>query len=134
MKASWHEFKVNAIHKGEKAAGWGSERIPENYNHHRVTVVNQETGKRTSFDYWTSQAHPDMRDAKDALLAFMAFVDDAISGHYDFDEFCRELGYEKPSEAYKAWRGCVRALDKVKRIAGERDVYALANALQDVDR
>ena len=136
MKAIWNEFEVSAVYKGDKAAGWQTERIPENYNRHIVTVKNTLTGKLTRFDYWTSQAQPDMQDAKDALLAFMAFVDDALAAaeHQNIDEFSREFGYEKVSEAYRAWHGCNRALAKVKRIVGNRDLYELANSLREVDQ
>ena len=135
MKATWNEFEVSAVYKGDKASGWKTDQMPENYNRHIVTVKNTLTGKLTRFDYWTSQAQPDMRDAKDALLAFMAFVDDALAAeqHEDIDKFSREFGYEKVSEAYRAWHGCVRALDKLRRIAGQRNLYDLANTLREVD-
>ena len=135
MKATWNEFKVSAVYKGDKAAGWATDRMPENYNRHIVTVKNTLTGKVTRFDYWTSQAQPDMRDAKDALLAFMAFVEDAVAAdqNKNIDEFSREFGYKKISEAYQAWHGCNRALAKVKRIIGDRDLYEFANSLREVD-
>ena len=133
MKATWHEFQVSAIYKGDKGAGWATERLPENYNRHIVTVRNTQTGTATRFDYWTSMAQPDMRSTKDALLAFLAFVDDALAGEQGFDEFAREFGYEKPSEAYRAWHGCVLAHKKLGRILGGRDRYELANALRELD-
>ena len=136
MKATWNEFEVSAVYKGDKAAGWEFNLpMADNYNRHIVTVKNTITGKLTRFDYWTSLAHPQMQDTKDALLAFLALVDDALTvKEHDFDSFVKEFGYENPSEAYRAYRGCTLALKKVTRLLGSRDLYNLVNTLREVDQ
>lgn len=47
---TWNNFKITATYTGSKAADWG-DNSTKNWNHHRVTVTNQDTGKRTCFDF-----------------------------------------------------------------------------------
>lgn len=131
MKATFKNFRINAVYTGSKAADW-DDKMPENWNHHRVTVTNAENGARTSFDFWASIAHPELDKEYDVLNAFYCFISDAISGDMDFSEFCSEFGYDEDSrKAEKTWKSCKRSAEKMARIYGG-DIYDLSNELQEV--
>lgn len=131
MKATFKNFEISAVYTGSKAANWG-DKMPENWNHHRVTVKNTETSARTSFDFWASIVKSHLETEYDVLNAFYCFVGDAISGNMDFSEFCREFGYDEDSRtAEKTWKACKRSAGKMKRIY-DGDIYDLSNELQEV--
>lgn len=127
MTATYKNFKVTTKRCNDnKPAPW----LYNNTNHHRVTVTNTDTNKRTSFDFWASKAHPEMVEEYDVLNTFYCFVSDAVSGEMDILEFSREFGYDNPKEAMSAWRACKNANKKLKRIF-DGDIYKLANDLAE---
>ena len=130
FRANYKNFKITATHTGGKPADWGDGQ--ENWNHHRITVTNTETGKRTAFDFWASIAHPVIDSTYDILNAFYCFVSDAVSGLDSFQEFCAEFGYDEDSRrAYKTWKACKRAADKFERVSGGVDIYDFINELSE---
>lgn len=45
---------------------------------------------------------------------------DARCGEYDFDEFCRELGYDSDSrKAEKTWKACQAVAPKIRSLLGD---------------
>lgn len=127
---TWNNFKITATYTGSKAADWGND-CPTNWNHHRVTVTNQDTGKRTCFDFWASLMQPELRTRYDVLNAFRCFVDDALCGSETFEDFCSEFGYNEDSRrAEKTWKACKRSLAKLQRIY-PGDLYDLINELEE---
>ena len=125
-KAKFQNYAITATYTGEKPAAWNS----DNYNHHTVTVRNTETGRKTSFDFWASIAHPVLESEYDIVNAFRCFVDDAISGGYTFEEFCQEFGYDTDSRtAERTWKACQRATKKLERLGG--DPWELISSLDD---
>jgi hypothetical protein len=129
MKATFKNFTISATFTGEKESAWDS----TNYNHSRVTVRNTENGKKTAFDFWGSHKNPELEREYDVLNAFYCFVSDAISGDYDFPDFCAELGYEmeQVKKAWTAWKSCKRAKEKLERIYSG-DLCDLANELSEI--
>ena len=116
-------FKLSAEYTGNKKADWGNGQ--ENWNHHKVTVKNTETGKQTSFDFWASIANPEVKSRKDLIGAFECFVGDAVAGMNDFNNFCSEFGYDEDSRrAEKIYKACQKATEKLQRIYNG-DIYSL---------
>lgn len=133
MKAQFEDFRVTATYTGLKRAPWSfdGQHQHENWNHHRVTVYNSTTKKRVSFDFWASEACPELRGKYDVLNAFYCFVSDAISGDMGFDEFCREFGYDEDSRrAEKIHKACQESMKKFKSICSD-DIYELSNRLSE---
>jgi hypothetical protein len=134
MKATFKNFQVSATYTGSKKAPWDNakSRMPENWNHHRVTVKNTENGLKTSFDFWMSISRPQIEKEYDVLNAFYCFVSDAISGGYSFGEFCGEFGYDEDSRtAERTFKACERAAAKLSRLY-DGNIYDLANELQEI--
>ncbi len=133
MKTNYKNFTVSARFTGSKKAPWAGG--PENWNHHTVTVKNNQTGKRTSFDFWASIASPRIETEYDLLNALYCFVSDAMAGEECFSDFCAEFGYNEDSRtAEKVWMGCRRAEEKWKRVSNlsDAEIYDFINELQEV--
>jgi len=130
--AKFKNYKVTATYTGSKKAPWTSPNIPDNWNHHRITVYNLDNKKRTSFDFWASLANTKIVEEHDIISAFYCFITDATAGDMDFYEFCNEFGYEPLDnpEARQAWKGCKAAMKKANRILTD-DMYDLADRLSE---
>jgi len=127
FRANYKNFKITANYTGAKAAKWSK----DNYNHHNITVINTDNGKRTRFDFWASIAHPVLESEYDVINAFYCFVSDAVSGLETFEEFCADFGYDNDSiTALKTWRACKRSYNKLTRIYNG-DLYVLINELSE---
>ncbi len=124
MKANFNGFELTSKNARAKESVWGADK----QQHHIITV--KYNGKRTSFDFWQSKAHPLIDSERQLISAFACFVDDASYGSYDVDEFFQELGYEKASEGIRAWKGCQSAKRKLDRLY-DGDIYELTNSLDD---
>jgi hypothetical protein len=129
MKHDWKNWTVTSTYTGSKAAPWSDGR--ENWNHHNVTVINRDNGKRTRFDFWASIAHPEIDTEYDLMNAFRCFVDDALAGSMEFREFCADFGYDEDSRrAEKIWNACKRSTAKLTRIY-DGDLYDLLNEMEE---
>lgn len=134
----YQNFKITSSeNKYDKLAPW--ENNYSNYNHHVITVINTETKKRTSFDFWASIRNPELETEYDILNAFYCFVSDAVAGIGTFDDFVSEFGYEINSlngyrNARDTWKACKRALEKFKRVSGydESEIYDFINYLSEI--
>lgn len=125
--AEFKQFKVKATYKGDKAASWSE----DNYNNHLVTVTNTENKQRCTFEYWASQARPEIKTERDVLSAFECFMNDVVSGKNSFEEFCSEFGYDEDSRsAEKTWKACKKSAEKLEKIY-DGDVYELANDVRE---
>jgi len=114
-------FKLSAKYTGSKEAEW----MPHNWNHHKITIKNIESGKQTSFDFWASIANPEVRSREDLIGAFECFVGDAVAGMNDFNDFCSEFGYDEDSRrAEKIYKACQKATAKLQRIYNG-DIHSL---------
>lgn len=130
MTYVFRNWKVFASYTGSKPADWGND-MPQNWDHHNVTVINKINGKRTRFDFWASIAKPELRTKYDVFNAFYCFVSDAIAGNMDFADFCAEVGYDEDSRrAEKTWKACKRSAAKLNRIY-DGDLYELLDSLED---
>ena len=127
MKTNYKNFEISASYFGDKVSPWDV----SNYNYHKIIVKNTENGKKTSFDFWASIAHPEIKTVDDILEAFSCFLSDATAGDYDIDDFYYEFyGDGEIKQAVKAWHGCQRSLKKALRVVGDIDtIYDLLNEL-----
>jgi hypothetical protein len=127
-KAIYKNFEIKASYKGDKKADGNN----DNFNNHMVKVTNTGTKQSVTFEFWASIAHPELNTEYDILNAFYCFVSDAVSGSYNFKDFCSEFGYDTDSRnAEKIHRKCKKQLEKLQKIY-DGDIYELANELQEV--
>lgn len=103
-------IKVTA-ERGNKPALWNPSG-----NHYRVTIRVKR--KSHTFDYWGSYADMVKGEPADLRSALSCFALDAMAfdGARDIDDFCKEFGYTKPSEAIRAYNGCKAASKAAARI------------------
>ncbi len=87
------------------------------------------------FDFWGS--HQDMIDNKnpDPLDALDCILGDAtlVLNAPDIDSFSNELGYEKVSEAIKAFNGCREALVKLGKLGiSDDEIFSLSETVREL--
>ena len=94
--------------------------------------------KHTSFYFWGSindfeNGRNVLRGEELIFPAYCFFFDaSAYLNAKDIDAFASELGYTKPSELLKAWKGCKKAWKDCKRLGlSKGDVFEIRNHLQD---
>ena len=136
MKTNYKNFTISAKYTGSKKAPWDDGiKYPENWNHHTITVRNNETGKKTSFDFWASLAKPVLDSEYDLLNALYCFVSDSLSGMQDFNCFCNDFGYDTDSRtAERTWKACKRSAQKWYRVSefSENETCDFLNELQEI--
>ena len=125
------QIRIIGRYAGRRVSNWGGS---EN-QHHVITVYVGETF--VQFDYWASKANPRITTEQELLDAFNCFISDAISGEYDFSEFCDEFCYDKYNEEgdiheehRKIHLACVALLNKYNEL-DLGDIYDLANELRE---
>lgn len=131
MKTNYLNLVIESHFKGDKLAPWSGDDRQQNWNNHTVRVVNTETKRRVSFDFWGSIMNPVIGTEAEVLQAFEMFVSDALSGDMSFNNFCDEFGYDVDSrKAERIYKACGRALVKFRKIV-DSDLYDFANTLRD---
>lgn len=131
MKAQYNEFKIASTFLGNKL--WNADEKMQNYNNHLITIVNTETHKKTSFEFWWSIMNPEIETEQELLFAFYCFLLDGEASRYGFDNFCFEFGYDTDSrKAYKIFKACEKSFHKVERIGIDEDMACdIMNDLQE---
>ena len=115
MTTKWNDFEISNEYSGSKCALWDN----DSYDRHNViTVKNLKTGDKFSFDYWTSRAKPDITEESELMDALDCYFTDASYGENDFDDYCREMGYDVPDNIYQSWKACRNARRNVERCIG----------------
>lgn len=133
-EAKFKNYEVKSEFTGSKKAEWSGNDMPDNWNHHKISVKNTETGTKISFDFWASLAEPKLSSEYDVLNAFYCFITDAIAGAEDFEEFCGNFGYdpyEDRKKAQKVHKSCQKSTEKYQKLTDE-DMYDLANELSEI--
>lgn len=116
---------VKIVYKGEKNPRWGNEFSNSDYSsqHHKVYVRNTNTGRRTSFDSWSSQRNPKMENRQGALEALCSFAVDADAAVGSFQEFCLKFGYDEDSRtAWNTFKACISMRNKFERVIGVENI------------
>lgn len=130
IKTTYKNLTLTSVYLGDK--NWECEGGQiNNWNNHRITVINTDTKKRTSFEYWESISKCVIDDEESLIQAFDCFVRDALAGQETFEEFCSEYGYDLDSrKAYKTYKTCKKMYDAFERVVND-DIYNILNDLQD---
>lgn len=72
---------------------------------------------------------------EDLVLAFRMSLEDALAflDHKDVDEFAKEFGIDRPSEAIRLWKACQNVYESIKENLKltDSDIYELVNMLID---
>lgn len=122
--------------------------MKQNTNYHIVSVKNKKTGDVETFEFWNSlicmkrtkkvygKEFPDLELRNSELReALTCFVDDALAGDMDIDEFASEFGYEgeKISKVLRIYNGCKEAKEKLLNLLNcpVNRLYDLINALRE---
>lgn len=121
---------VTFTFKGGKCTNKPCPQMPDNTNSYTIKLAStQNPATYISFKFWCPIAHPNLTE-KELCLAFLYFVDDAVSGKMKFKEFVEEFGFTDPVEAWETWNSCKQARKKLSRIYNG-DFYDLINFLND---
>ena len=115
------------------------------HNKFKVTVRRTDAALATvipviravSFDFYGSQADFE-KGVKDLTepelkLAFRNFLEDALSGSQDFEEFCREMGMSNDSiRALNIWKSCKKSMRKAERLGMASMCFDALNELSEM--
>jgi hypothetical protein len=115
-------FNLTAVHSQSKDGHCGGRNA-----HYRVYVSSN--GERTAFDFFQSIANPVMKNERDILFAFQCFVSDAINGHFSYEVFCSEFGYDENRESKRIYNACKLSAKKLEKF--DVDNYDLYNEMQE---
>lgn len=73
--------------------------------------------RQYSFDFWQGQAITDDPTAEGCLECLLS---DAQAGELDFEDFCREFGYDDDSRsAERTWRACGEVNMRLRELLGD---------------
>jgi hypothetical protein len=101
---------VTTLGSKEAPEGWAAETL-----HWRVKLAYQR--RTLTVDFYTGPLAGEPRRGEDVVDCLLS---DSQAGEQDFEEFCRELGYDLDSrKAEKVWRACKAMAPKVQRLLGE---------------
>jgi len=121
------QITINSNYTGNKL--WPADDSQRNYNHHKITVTNNN--KKLSFDFWGSIVNPIIDSESDNISALYCFLSDAIAGSETFTDFCSNCGYDEDSrKAYKTYQTCQKTYAKFERVFNCSG-YDLINELQE---
>ncbi len=90
--------------------------------HNRVSVMNCNTRKRFSFDFWGSIREPNAEDKAGIIDAIYGYASDGLAfrNSRNFLDFCGEFGYDEDSrKAEKIYKACEKADERLSRIFGD---------------
>jgi hypothetical protein len=137
-KFKYKKFEVTASFE-ESGVKFPNTDKKDNTLHNRftVTVTNKENGDVIDFDFYGS--HHDYENNKSELSvedlkhAFYSFISDSLSGLQDYEDFCKEFGYDEDSrKAFAIHEACIESFEKTEELGiTEEELYELANELND---
>lgn len=130
MKTLYKNLQLNSTYLNNK--NWNSCDM-KNMNNHRITVVNKDTKKRTSFEYWESIKEKEIKTERQLIFALYCFLSDASYIYDGYEWFCSNLGYDKyDKESKRLYHACWKSAEKLERIGlTQNDIYNMLNDLQE---
>lgn len=128
MKMTYKNLSIESKFLNNK--NWNFGGNINNFNNHKITVVNLETKKRLSFEFWNSNAIGEIKTESDLIEAFECFLSDACAAKESVEDFCNEFGYEL-KEGRNIYNACVKSLNKYDRVLSEYDIYDFINELNE---
>ena len=130
MKMTYKNISIESKFLNNK--NWNFGGNINNFNNHKITVVNLETKKRLSFEFWNSNAIGEIKTEFNLICAFECFLSDAcaVKEKKSVEDFCSEFGYEL-KDGRKVYNACVKSLNKYDRVLSEYDIYDFINELNE---
>jgi len=126
MKTNFKDLTISSVFKGDKKVPWGT---TDNWNNHKITVKNNVTGKKVSFEFWASIAKPDINEEDDLKSALSCFLNDGFYAD-NFEDFCSNFGYDNDSiKALKLFKACQRQSAKAFKILTYNEIESYINEL-----
>lgn len=104
------------------------------YSNKYIAIVDHD-GNIARFDYWGSVHDMQKNITPDSLDALDCILGDAICilNAPDIDSFSSELGYDKVSEAIKAFNGCREGLAKLGKIGiSDDEIFSLSDIVREL--
>lgn len=133
----WYDVNECMLSTAPWGAGKGMEANVWKYKVHvmfdKVGEASGSIGQQT-FDYYGSIAEYESGSKMDAdalSFAFRSYIMDAQFAYMDIDDFCNELGYEKPSQAIKAHKGCMASRQQLEEVGFTEDL--MRDVLNELD-
>ena len=126
MKTTYNEYKITSVYKGTK--NWNFDTKLDNYNNHMIYITNTETQKKCGFEFWNSIAEGEIVTEESLMNAIWCFIQDAISGQMNYDEFTSEFGELDNSK--KVHKACQKSYEKYNRVFTE-DIYDILEDLEN---
>ena len=133
IKIGDETIEISSEFLGEKTSSWGS------IHHNKVSVT--VLGSTIRFDYWGSDAAPNISSKEDLLTAFSNFMSDAIAYEESYEDFCDTFGYEpyceedededEECDARKTYDLCGISNATFKLLPLDNDVYYYINYLNE---
>lgn len=122
-------FEISAG-KGQAVEKWGAWR-----NRFRIYVKDsQKDNAWTYFNFYDSVMHfeegREYLTEEDLKFAFRCFLEDALAGLLDFEDFLAEFGYDE-REGKRIWKDCQKQFEKAKKLGFENE-EDLADALNEL--
>jgi hypothetical protein len=137
IKVLNRQFEIKSKFIEANYPEWDKENLHNNF---KIFVKNLDNNEQISFLFWDSiknyeEGKTELTE-EDLIYCFKMLLDDAISyldSNGDIDEFQKEFGIEKVSETVRAFKGCKKQLEKVKKLGidTENEIYDLLNAIID---
>ncbi len=124
MKTMYNNYKITSVYKGTK--NWSYNM--DNYNNHTIYITNTITKQKCSFEYWNSLIEGEITTEKSLMNAVWYFIQCALTGLIEYEEFIDEFGKNKNSK--KTYNSCKKALEKYNRVFME-DIYEIIENLEN---
>ena len=128
MKMTYKNISIESKFLNNK--NWDFGGNIDYFNNHKITVVNLDTKKRLSFEFWSSNAFGEIKTEIDLIEAFESFLSDACAAKESVEDFFNEIGFEL-KEGSKVYNACVKSLNKYERVLSEYDIYDFINELNE---
>lgn len=126
MKTTYNEYKITSVYKGTK--NWDFDTKLDNYHNHMIYITNSKTGKKCGFEYWNSIVEGEIVTEESLMNAVWCFIQDAISGQMDYNEFTSEFG--ELDDNKKVHKACQKSYEKYNRVFTE-DIYDILEDLEN---
>ena len=136
METTFNGINLSSRFVGEKRAAFddGKHYPPSEDRHHVITA--EYNGTKIEFDFYPSEARPNMSEEVDLLVAFDCFLEDAQSGSMSLDDFAHEYycGCDSISEILKVFKACQQAYYDFLELMtiGDYDFYDKYRELKDL--
>ena len=131
-------MRTKTIIKGfEISAGQGFEVEKWSYWRYayRVKVKNLKTGAVIYFRFYDNvnnyEQGKNMLDDEGLKNAFQCFLNDALAGYYDFQDFISSFGYEE-KEGFKIWQAVKEQKERAKKLGLDyEELVELINEIEN---